>query len=401
MAKNKAKSSSLKIFNVLIILTGLLTFIGVSGVYRIGKYTIEKNIESMQEIDSMSTNMGNIDQYMLYIVSRLNVSKNNTYLENINLLIEKNEKTAEAYKVISNDTSFTDMERRRYNQCRLGIITYDKKVNEIVGKIENGNFNDAKAIYEQEFTPAKACLIELLDAVSELNQRTSEQRLAYNYWFYVIVTVILALATILSVIVVTNNTKRNQQFTEEIAEKTNELHEANASMKSKDEKLTYLAYYDILTGLPNRYLFTDEVKKRIKTAPTEEFTVVVLDVDNFRQINDTYGYNMGDALLVEYAKRMSAFCGKEYTLARISGNEFGVLIPEPKSRQEIINCTEVLRNMVSTPVNTGGVALATTASCGIVTYPRDAAESEEILKLADIAVHKAKEDGKNRVYFMN
>lgn len=401
MAKNKAKSSSLKIFNVLIILTGLLTFIGVSGVYRIGKYTIEKNIESMQEIDSMSTNMGNIDQYMLYIVSGLNVSKNNTYLENINLLIEKNEKTAEAYKVISNDTSFTDMERRRYNQCRLGIITYDKKVNEIVGKIENGNFNDAKAIYEQEFTPAKACLIELLDAVSELNQRTSEQRLAYNYWFYVIVTVILALATVLSVIVVTNNTKRNQQFTEEIAEKTNELHEANASMKSKDEKLTYLAYYDILTGLPNRYLFTDEVKKRIKTAPTEEFTVVVLDVDNFRQINDTYGYNMGDALLVEYAKRMSAFCGKEYTLARISGNEFGVLIPEPKSRQEIINCTEVLRNMVSTPVNTGGVALATTASCGIVTYPRDAAESEEILKLADIAVHKAKEDGKNRVYFMN
>jgi diguanylate cyclase (GGDEF)-like protein len=401
MAKNKAKSSSLKIFNVLIIFTGLLTFIGVSGVYRIGKYTIEKNIASMQEIDSMSTNMGNIDQYMLYIVSGLNVSKNNTYLENINLLIEKNEKTAEAYKVISNDTSFTDMERRRYNQCRLGIITYDKKVNEIVGKIENGNFNDAKAIYEQEFTPAKACLIELLDAVSELNQRTSEQRLAYNYWFYVIVTVILALATILSVIVVTNNTKRNQQFTEEIAEKTNELHEANASMKSKDEKLTYLAYYDILTGLPNRYLFTDEVKKRIKTAPTEEFTVVVLDVDNFRQINDTYGYNMGDALLVEYAKRMSAFCGKEYTLARISGNEFGVLIPEPKSRQEIINCTEVLRNMVSTPVNTGGVALATTASCGIVTYPRDAAESEEILKLADIAVHKAKEDGKNRVYFMN
>lgn len=401
MAKNKAKSSSLKIFNVLIIFTGLLTFIGVSGVYRIGKYTIEKNIASMQEIDSMSTNMGNIDQYMLYIVSGLNVSKNNTYLENINLLIEKNEKTAEAYKVISNDTSFTDMERRRYNQCRLGIITYDKKVNEIVGKIENGNLNDAKAIYEQEFTPAKACLIELLDAVSELNQRTSEQRLAYNYWFYVIVTVILALSTILSVIVVTNNTKRNQQFTEEIAEKTNELHEANASMKSKDEKLTYLAYYDILTGLPNRYLFTDEVKKRIKTAPTEEFTVVVLDVDNFRQINDTYGYNMGDALLVEYAKRMSAFCGKEYTLARISGNEFGVLIPEPKSRQEIINCTEVLRNMVSTPVNTGGVALATTASCGIVTYPRDAAESEEMLKLADIAVHKAKEDGKNRVYFMN
>ncbi len=401
MAKNKAKSSSLKIFNVLIILTGILTFIGVSGVYRIGKYTTEKNIQSMQEIDSMSTNMGNIDQYMLYIVSGLNVSKNNTYLENINLLIEKNEKTAEAYKVISNDTSFTDMERRRYNQCRLGIVTYNKKVNEIVGKIENGNFNDAKAIYEQEFTPAKACLTELLDAVSELNQKTSEQRLAYNYWFYVVVTVILALATILSVIVVTNNTKRNQQFTEEIAEKTNELHEANASMKSKDEKLTYLAYYDILTGLPNRYLFTDEVKKRIKTAPTEEFTVVVLDVDNFRQINDTYGYNMGDALLVEYAKRMSAFCGKEYTLARISGNEFGVLIPEPKSRQEIINCTEVLRNMVSTPVNTGGVALATTASCGIVTYPRDAAESEEILKLADIAVHKAKEDGKNRVYFMN
>lgn len=401
MAKNKAKSSSLKIFNVLIILTGLLTFIGVSGVYRIGKYTTEKNIQSMQEIDSMSTNMGNIEQYMLYIVAGLNVSKNNTYLENINLLIEKNEKTAEAYKVISNDTSFTDMERRRYNQCRLGIITYNKKVNEIVGKIENGNFNDAKAIYEQEFTPAKACLTELLDAVSELNQKTSEQRLAYNYWFYVVVTVILALATILSVIVVTNNTKRNQQFTEEIAEKTNELHEANASMKSKDEKLTYLAYYDILTGLPNRYLFTDEVKKRIKTAPTEEFTVVVLDVDNFRQINDTYGYNMGDALLVEYAKRMSAFCGKEYTLARISGNEFGVLIPEPKSRQEIINCTEVLRNMVSTPVNTGGVALATTASCGIVTYPRDAAESEEILKLADIAVHKAKEDGKNRVYFMN
>lgn len=401
MAKNKAKSSSLKIFNVLIILTGLLTFIGVSGVYRIGKYTIEKNIESMQEIDAMSTNMGNIDQYMLYIVSGLNVSKNNTYLENINLLIEKNEKTAEAYKVVSNDTSFTDIERRRYNQCRLGIVTYNKKVNEIVGKIENGNFNDAKAIYEQEFTPAKACLTELLDAVSELNQKTSEQRLAYNYWFYVVVTVILALATILSVIVVTNNTKRNQQFTEEIAEKTNELHEANASMKSKDEKLTYLAYYDILTGLPNRYLFTDEVKKRIKTAPTEEFTVVVLDVDNFRQINDTYGYNMGDALLVEYAKRMSAFCGKEYTLARISGNEFGVLIPEPKSRQEIINCTEVLRNMVSTPVNTGGVALATTASCGIVTYPRDAAESEEILKLADIAVHKAKEDGKNRVYFMN
>ena len=93
-------------------------------------------------------------------------------------------------------------------------------------------------------------------------------------------------------------------------------------IKEKDEKLSYLAYYDILTKLPNRHMFIEKINETILNASNSPFTVLLVDIDNFKQINDAYGNQSGDVMLVTYAEKLKLFCQDSIFLGRIGGDEF-------------------------------------------------------------------------------
>lgn len=205
-------------------------------------------------------------------------------------------------------------------------------------------------------------------------------------------------ATILIIIIQMFISKVNQK-NEELSKNYEQLMETNRIIKDKDEKLTYLAYYDVLTSLPNRHLFIEKIDESIANNSNNPFTVILADIDNFKMINNTYGSSSGDVLLATYAEKFSILCGENAYLGRIGGNEYGFILQGNLSEANILNFIEKVQNILSEPVQVGSDIISATASFGIASYPNNALSSSDLLNCINSAVSYAKSNGKNRPCF--
>ncbi|OOZ40221.1 hypothetical protein BOW53_08615 [Solemya pervernicosa gill symbiont] len=177
--------------------------------------------------------------------------------------------------------------------------------------------------------------------------------------------------------------------------------------KKADEKIHYLAYYDELTALPNRALMIDRVTQQLATAQrlNNKATLVLLNIDRFTNINTARGHNMGDFLLVALARRLEQHLYKEDTLARLSADEFAVLLPHlNKSRESeqrnAIAVVDKLQAVVRDPLLVGDEAVNITVSMGATLFPESASDQpRDILRRADSALHRAKRAGGNQCAF--
>jgi len=163
------------------------------------------------------------------------------------------------------------------------------------------------------------------------------------------------------------------------------------------ERLHYLAYYDGLTGLPNRRLFLDRLNMAISHAKRDKnmLAVMFVDLDQFKQINDTLGHKVGDELLRAVTERMKSCLRDGDTLARLAGDEFTVLLPVLPHPDAARNVAEKFLECYSKPLHIDGFELCVTASIGIVIYPNDGEDAESLLHHADIAMYRIKESGRN------
>ena len=172
-------------------------------------------------------------------------------------------------------------------------------------------------------------------------------------------------------------------------------------IKRTEEELRQLAHYDPLTGLANRSLFTTLLGKKIQssTRDTKAFGVVFLDLDRFKQVNDTLGHQAGDELLITIAERLEQCVRKSDMVSRLGGDEFTILLTEYKGEfnPEII-CQRVLES-VAKPLVIEEHTVFVSASLGIALYPKDGCTVEDLTKNADTAMYQAKEKGKNRYQF--
>ena len=134
-------------------------------------------------------------------------------------------------------------------------------------------------------------------------------------------------------------------------------------------------------------------------AKGEPIAVFFMDLDGFKNINDTLGHDSGDSLLQEAARRIAREMGEENTVARMGGDEFTVIISFPTSRELLAECAERLLHGISEPISLEGASVSITASIGISRFPEDGATTQDLMKCADVAMYKAKERGKNRYCF--
>ncbi|MBF0335299.1 MAG: EAL domain-containing protein [Alphaproteobacteria bacterium] len=167
--------------------------------------------------------------------------------------------------------------------------------------------------------------------------------------------------------------------------------------KRSEERIKNLAYFDSLTGLPNRRLFGDRLSMAIANAHrnSHHLAVMFLDLDLFKRINDTLGHNVGDAVLVETATRLSATVREGDTVARLGGDEFTILLPELKEPEDAAKLAARLIAVVKEPFVIEGHELYVTTSIGISIHPEDGATVENMLKNADTAMYRAKDLGRN------
>lgn len=161
--------------------------------------------------------------------------------------------------------------------------------------------------------------------------------------------------------------------------------------------LSHYAYYDGLTGLPNRLLLDERLSYGINRAQRQcnRMVFMALDLDRFKLVNDTYGHAVGDELLVEVAERLSACTRSTDIVGRISGDEFVVLLPEITKIHEIESVAEKIINALSEVYNLQGNSISISVSIGIAIYPDDTKDNNELRKLADIALYHSKSLGRN------
>ncbi len=168
------------------------------------------------------------------------------------------------------------------------------------------------------------------------------------------------------------------------------------------QEANYLAYHDPLTGLPNRTSFMQELPAIAKLAKQsdQKFAIIYLDIDNFKFVNDSFGHNTGDELLVQVANDLKKLL-KEALLFRIGGDEFVIVLPNIKNKKALQPLLEQIIKIVSKERTIDNKSIMATSSLGIAFYPDDTDDIDTLVRYADLAMYEAKNEGKNTYRFFH
>ncbi len=173
--------------------------------------------------------------------------------------------------------------------------------------------------------------------------------------------------------------------------------------KRTEEEIRQLAYYDPLTRLPNRSFFLEQLDRAMSTAARHGNHVALLfcDLDNFKDINDSLGHDMGDLLLQFIANRLNDCIRRGDTLCRLGGDEFVLLLPSLENDREAVSVARKIQRAMKKSFDLEGQEIFTTTSIGIAVHPEDGADVQTLLKHADMAMYAAKGEGRNRYRFFS
>jgi len=176
---------------------------------------------------------------------------------------------------------------------------------------------------------------------------------------------------------------------------------AQKYLLQQKEKLDHQAHHDALTELPNRLLFNDRLDQSIEKSKRNNTNMALLfiDLDHFKEINDSMGHNTGDEVLKIVTQRLIEIIRKEDTLARLGGDEFTVIVEDLKQGQDASLLAQKIIEFIAEPIKIENNSLYVSSSIGISLYPDDGDCSQNLLKYADSAMYKAKDEGRNNFQF--
>ncbi|WP_293751273.1 EAL domain-containing protein [uncultured Paraglaciecola sp.] len=193
-----------------------------------------------------------------------------------------------------------------------------------------------------------------------------------------------------------------------VADENNEQHilltiEDISERKNHESELSYLAHYDYLTKLPNRLFIQQRMGEMVEKGQLQgrKFSIVFIDLDKFKNVNDIKGHEAGDAVLIEVAKRIKKVVPKSDVVARFGGDEFVLLLNDVTDEKQIIRLIETLQNRISHPIMFGENEYFIGSSVGVSQFPKDSEEVNELLRKADTAMYKAKSLATGSYQFYN
>ncbi len=171
--------------------------------------------------------------------------------------------------------------------------------------------------------------------------------------------------------------------------------------KASEERVRHLAHHDALTDLPNRFSLHERLDQAMSFARRSQKTLalMLIDLDNFKVINDTLGHQTGDKLLIQVAQRLTQSVRSSDIVARLGGDEFVVVLPDIETPADAVHVAEKILKAVSEPYPIDSHQLRTSPSIGICLFPEDASESDDLMKKADVAMYHAKAQGRGNYQF--
>ncbi len=177
--------------------------------------------------------------------------------------------------------------------------------------------------------------------------------------------------------------------------------ETQDELEEQKDILHHQVHHDILTGFPNRILFNDRLKKGIDTSKQNNIKLALffIDLDHFKEINDSLGHKVGDEVLKIVTQNINSIIGEKDTLARLGGDEFTVIMENVLQEDDALQLAEKILAIINKPMTIDGHMLHISGSIGISLYPNDSKSITELLKFADTAMYKAKDEGRNNFQF--
>lgn len=188
---------------------------------------------------------------------------------------------------------------------------------------------------------------------------------------------------------------------EKMVDTVNELRLARRTLRMQNEELSHLALHDPLTSLANRHEFEEQLIKIIahSTSHREKFAVLLLDLDNFKSINDNLGHQIGDELLKHISKLLQANLRKDDFVARLGGDEFAIIANNITDYSDASKIAGLISKIANKPLNIQGNKITTSFSVGVACFPFAGNEASDLVRNSDIAMYKAKAQGKNQICY--
>lgn len=270
--------------------------------------------------------------------------------------------------------------------------------NRVANLIYEERYEDAQQLLYEEAIPNQRAAIDLMKGYIALQNRqnlekqTMTRELVDSFKQMMVMLLIVGLTV--SITIAINVVMR---LIKEIDRRNLIEAELEERVSRRTKQLSFLATHDALTSLPNRTLFTEQLNQSIKQSHRHNSVTAIffMDLDGFKQVNDQYGHDAGDKVLIEISERISEIVREEDLFARIGGDEFTLILNNLTSQEAALPIADKIISVVNKPVWCEDLEFNVGVSIGISFYPNDGEATDQLVTLADDAMYQAKHAGKN------
>ena len=285
---------------------------------------------------------------------------------------------------------------KRYNYAKALITAFKDKLDSLgTSNVQAGNEEMMGNILKQEIYPLQTTASEMLiSTIDVVNVETAKMNAANTKRAFALMTVMMFVA-ILGEIAVWLFARRAKKIRAELEEREKNLAEVDAKLKATRQKASDLAVINVLTGMKNRYALDSDVSDRLETG---RFNIAVFDMDNFRSINDTYGYDFGDEYLAAVAEKLKEEFGDVAEIYNITGNEFCFLFNSSVTESQAMGIAQNIQRVMSSPYEVLNLAVQLPCSGAVYHYlPGDCLNVNSLLVKLDTARRSVKMNGGNMI----
>lgn len=361
-------------------------------VYVLSRHVYEQNMASVQTMSSINDKLSEInDRIMLMVANMSDVGE----MEYIAADFDEISELRGQYLLLE---GHSEMELRRFNQAYYSIMAYQRKINDVGPNLPNSGFESAHNIFTQELDPLRQCATEMLHATVEISNSNASANVHSASLHHGFAQMTLIILTISGVIALFLAGRAQINRTLEMHQKEEELEEASDRLVASRQKLIDSTKLNILTNLPNRYSLEEYLTKILGT---KQFYIGVFDMDSFRMVNDSYGYEYGDEYLSTVADRLKTQYGDKASIFNVSGNEFCLIFNDEVSDMQVKMLAEQVRQCIGSNTQVSGMMLSSAVSSALYhVLPSENVDVNALLRKLDTALHAAKADGGNRMYYV-